>query len=344
MDLSERKKKILQVVVDEYIVDGEPISSKAIHEKHLTELSSATIRSELSQLEELGYLGHPHTSAGRVPLSKAYRFYIEKLMQNGTLNEKEIDYIESNFRSGITEADSLVRSAAKVISELTEYPAVSKLSSAEERIEDIKLVSLKANTVLLIILTENSVLKDSILYTKGISEQYLDTAATILRELFVGRTLAEAASTGDAEVGKKVEDYRELFESVLAVLRDYVVGEGEKIALEGGTNIFKYSEFNDIEATKNFMSVISNKNTLSKLLSDNDSSIEFAVKIGREDASELPDDLAVVSASFNVQGKSMEAGVIGPVRMDYKKVFDVLKTIEATLLSVAGDRDEEEKE
>ena len=343
MDLSERKKKILQVVVDDYIVDGEPISSKAIHERHLTELSSATIRSELSQLEELGYLGHPHTSAGRVPLSKAYRFYIEKLMRNGTLDEKEIDYIEQNFRKGITESESLVKSAAKVISELTEYPAVTKISGAAEHIEDIKLVPLKQNTVLLIILTETNVLKDSVLYTKGITDQYLDTAATILKELFVGRTLESAAQATDEEVGRKVEDYRELFESVLTVLRDYVVGGGERIALEGGENIFKYSEFNDINATRNFISVVSDKHTLSKLLSDKDSAIEFAVKIGKEDASELSDDLALVSASFNFRGKSMDAGVIGPVRMDYQKVFDVLKTIEATILSVA-EEDGKEKE
>ena len=341
MELSDRKKKILQVVVDEYIADGEPISSKAIHERHLTELSSATIRSELAQLEELGYLGHPHTSAGRVPLSKAYRFYVEKLLRSGRLNAKTVDYIQENFRSNYAESEDLVRDAAKVISELTEYPAMTKLSSGSEKIEDVKLVPLKANSILLIVLTESSVLKDTILYTSGgISERYLETAAGILRELFCGKTLEEAGRTDERSVGRKLEDYRELFERVIDVLRSYAERGAEEIAVEGGTNIFKYSEFNDIEKTKNFLAVMSDRTTLSKLLSERDGSIEFSVRIGSEAGSELPEDLAMVSASFRVGGKNVEAGVIGPVRMDYQKVFDVLKTIEATLLSVSDAKKE----
>lgn len=341
MELSERKKKILQVVVDDYIADGEPISSKAIHERHLSELSSATIRSELAQLEELGYLGHPHTSAGRVPLSKAYRFYVEKLMRTGPLDKKKVDYIQRNFRENYAESEYLVKSAAKVISELTDYPALTKLTSAEERIEDVKLVSLKENSILLIILTESSVLKDSILYTAGaISEGYLATAAGILRELFVGRTLAEAAELEESDVGRKLADYRELFERVIGILRDYTERHGEQIAVEGNTNIFKYSEFNDIETTKNFMTVMSDQSTLSRLLSDRDNEIEFSVKIGSEAESGLPEDLAMVSASFRVGSKNVEAGVIGPVRMDYQKVFEVLKTIEATLETVDGTKKE----
>ena len=140
MNMSDRKKKILQIVVDEYINTAVPVSSKSIAEKHLTDVSSATVRNELASLEELGYLTQFHTSGGRVPSPMAYRFYIEELMQKGDLSEKDLDYIEHAFEGKSNDVEHLIKNVAKVISDLTDYTSVGIGPAAEE--ERIRKMSL----------------------------------------------------------------------------------------------------------------------------------------------------------------------------------------------------------
>ena len=143
MELSDRKKKILQLVVDDYIETAAPVSSKSITEKYMTSISSATVRSELSTLEELGYLSQPHTSAGRVPSKEAYRLYVNELMVKEKLSPKELDYIERIFTEKVNGMDDVIKTTAKVISELTQYTSLALTArDANETIKNIRLFSL----------------------------------------------------------------------------------------------------------------------------------------------------------------------------------------------------------
>ena len=159
MKMSDRKRKILQIVVDEYINTAVPVSSKSIAEKHLTDISSATVRNELASLEELGYLTQFHTSGGRVPSPQAYRFYIEELMQKGDLSEHDLDYIHEAFSHKSNDVEHLIKDVTKVISELTDYTSVAIGPHADgERIRNLALLPCGDGRALLVIVTGERIL------------------------------------------------------------------------------------------------------------------------------------------------------------------------------------------
>lgn len=333
-DMSERRKKILQVVVDDYVADIEPVSSKKIQQKHLQHVSSATIRSELAALEEMGFLGHPHTSAGKVPTPKAYRYYVDKLMERGRLTGSEIDYIQSQFNSNIAETETLVKNAAKVISDITNYTGLGlQREEVEEKIQNIKLVQLSDKTILLIVVTETKVLKDSIIsIDNAIDEIYTDTGAEVLKSIFCGKKISEAANISQSLISKEFNRYRVLFVNIIDMFREYINSSGEKVFTEGTTKILDCPEFSNIEKAKSFLSLIDSKQRLVGLLKDGSAkSVELTVKIGSEDMEDT-NDFSVVTANYSVMGKALgSAGVIGPIRMDYRKVVSVLECIRGTI-------------
>ncbi len=328
-ELSDRKKRILRAVVDSYIDEGQPVPSKLLQERHFPSISSATVRSELAQLEELGYLAQPHTSAGRVPLPKAYRMYVSELMQFSDLSESEIDYVQSRFDKQTRESEQLVRSAAKLISEMTEYTAVGYVDSGEELIRNIKLVPVAADSVLLIVLTDGGTVKDSMINSDTEGEAHIQLAEQILNRELAGKRLSDAADS-EIKLTKQLEIYRKLFEDILKALRTYIRNACDNLVLEGSSNIFKHSEFNDVDKARSFLQVIDSREKLSGLLKGSEG-LEICVKIGRE-AGGLSDDLALVSAQYSLDGKPLGgAGVIGPIRMDYGRVVRVLSLIGKTI-------------
>ncbi|MDD4003383.1 MAG: heat-inducible transcriptional repressor HrcA [Clostridia bacterium] len=333
MELSERRKKILQIVVDDYIQDIEPVSSKKVQQSYLQELSTATIRGELAALEDMGYLAHPHTSAGKIPLPKAYRYYVDKLMGRGALSEDEIDYIQSRFTSNINETEALIKNAAKVISDITNYAGLGIESDGkDERIDNIKLVLLSPSTALLIVVTQSKVLKDSILETGTIDEMYMETGGEILRKIFCGKKISEAVKIGSALIEKEFNRYRKLFENILHILKDYIKQDFENVFTEGAVNALSNPEFSDIERAKKFLSIVGSKEKIASMLrQDNANSVELTVKIGSDENEEYK-DLSLVTANYSLKGKALGAsGVIGPIRMDYRKVISVLECIRSTI-------------
>ena len=340
MELSDRKKKILQILVEEYILEGTPVSSKKLHEKHLNEYSPATIRNELFSLEELGYLSHTHTSSGRVPLPKAYRLYVDKLMEKGSLSLAEINYIESHFTKNFTQAEDIVKNAAKVISELTNYTAIGfSEDSVDENIEGIRLVRLNAKNILLIIITNSHFIKDTVITCEyEITDSYIETAEKILSEVFQNKTIEQAANIDEQLVEDKIKVYKELFNSILQIFKNYTKNDNAKVVLEGSSNILNYDEFMDKDKTKNFLSVIEKPEHLLSILKSENNGLEISVKIGNDDTENLSDDLALVTANYKVNGKTLaSSGVLGPIRMDYNRVFLVLDMIKKAIENIKED-------
>lgn len=335
MDLSDRKKKILQVVVDDYIADIEPISSKKVQERHLRDLSSATIRSELAALEELGYLGQPHTSAGRVPLSKAYRFYVDRIMELGQLDKKQIAYIEDHFSSSIKNTQELVHSAAKIVTDITNYTAIgTKTEYKKDIIDNIKLVKLSAKTVLVIIVTGDKVLRDSIISTReDINEVYIDTGSEVLQKVFCGKSVESAAKIQtDSIINSQFNIYRTLFQNVIDTLTEYVYSDsGGSVVVEGAQKMLNYPEFTDIEKARKFLSILDAKGKLISLVKSGEpKSVDLSITIGGE--REELQDFSMVTAKYSIEGKEVgTAGVLGPVRMEYGKVVSVLECIRDTI-------------
>ena len=316
--LTDRKKRLLQAVVDSYITSAEPISSAAIQQGYMPDVSTATIRSELAGLEEMGYLVKPHVSAGRVPSSKAYRFYVDRLMENVT--PEDIDNLEQEGRARIEGVESVVKEAVKVVSDVTNYTSLMVLEGVDDLIvRNVKLVSLGDDTALVVIITDGGVLRDNVIsLPAGCEEGYLDSACAIINGSMAGKSIKSIAG---GEVVAGVEEFKALFDQIVALLRKYA--EGGEVYVEGADKIFAYPEYRDVENVKGFLSGISQKDKLHEVKQGD--GVEITVKIGAEEGVK---NMAVVSARYSLSGRQIgHVGVIGPERMDYKKVIKVLTTL-----------------
>lgn len=344
MKLSDRKRKILKAVVDDYITDAQPVSSKDICERHLSDCSAATVRNELSALESMGYLVQPHVSAGRIPSEKAFRLYVDELMESAPLSEEELEEIDNVFRSKVNGVEDVVKSVAAVISELTNYTSVI-ISGAdtESVIRKVTVVSLSGTSALVIVVTDADVLKDSIIdLPKDMDEKSVSTANDWLNKKFVGKKLSEIAENSNltTEIGAEFDVFRALYKRVVDIVRK--VNRGRRDVLTAGSGkILDYPEYSDIDKAKNFLEKIEKQEELAEMFDSGEEDIEFTVKIGKEDDSQLPDGCSVVSAKINVKDKTLgSAGVIGPVRMDYGRVISILEHIGELLDKILSDDEE----
>ena len=341
-ELSERKRKILHAVVDLYISTGEPVSSADVQSKYLPDVSSATIRAELSALEALGYLEQPHTSAGRVPLQSAYKFYVGDLGASKALTDAETAFIRQRFEEKLGEVGDITRQAAKIISDVTNYTSflVTK-NNPHVVIEEIKLIALKGDKALLLIVTDSGVLADKTIdVCPDTRDEYLDTASKMLNKVFAGREIGEIDNFNYLEeIEAEMSSFKDIFDEVIAIVKNYMSNRSDNVVVEGALKMLDYPEYNNVADAKNFLTVISDEQKVNQLLGTQEDSIEFSVRIGKEDSG--VDKCAIITAAYKMGDEVIgQAGVIGPERMDYKKVISVLDYIKNTLKSILDNKKE----
>lgn len=323
--LSDRKKKVLGALVDSYITDAEPISSSAIKNKYMPDVSSATIRSELATLEELGYLVQPHVSSGRVPSAKAYRFYVDCLLSE--CGDTDVDGLDETLKRRMSSVEELVRETAKTVSDVTNYTSLMVLSGADSlTVKEVKLVDLYDDSALVLVITDAGVIKDkTVAVPKDADGNYIELANRILNATFAGKSLAEIGNSAPV-LEENIEGMKALVDEVIRLLAEYKRARESELYLEGADKIFQYPEARDVDNVRSFVSIISKKEKLHDLVAG-DGDLEIDVKIG-EQASEDLKHMALVTARYSVDGKEIgHVGVIGPERMDYKKVMSVLRQL-----------------
>ncbi len=340
MKLSDRKKKILQCVVDDYITTAQPVSSKNITEKYMSDISSATVRSELAGLEEMGYLSQPHTSSGRVPSIEAYKLYVNELMDKSKLSVKEIATIKEAFKNHTNNLESVVKNAVKVISELTDYTSVAyTVHSDKDKIVKIDIFRYKPTQALLLIVTENTLIRDKFIdIPSDMTDAQIADASAFISKLLVGKDFSEILNV-ETIVNEEFDSYREIFDSVISAIEDYIVNKSSDVIMEGESKILNNPEYNDSEKIKNFLSVVTSKDKLADMLSTGSDDIEINIKIGGENDKDVPDDYSLVTATYSASGVKMGTyGVIGPLRMDYQKVISVLEGVGKILESILNNK------
>jgi len=328
MKLSDRKKKILQYVVDDYISTAQPVSSKNITEKYMSDISSATVRSELAGLEEMGLLSQPHTSSGRVPSAEAYKLYVSELMDKGKLSTKDLSVIRNAFENKAVNLETVVQNAVKIISELTDLTSVGCAShSDKDVIVKLDIFRYKPTQALLLIVTENTLIRDKFIeIPETMSDAQILEASDLMAKLFVGKSFSEIIGIGEL-IEQEFTVYREIFDRVIGAIEDYVKEKSGKVVVGGEDKILNHPEYNDTEKVKNFLSVVTSKDKLATLLQDGSDDIEIKIKIGGEEEG-VPKDCSLVTATYSASGVKMGTyGVIGPLRMDYQKVVSVLEGV-----------------
>ncbi len=332
--LDNRKKKVLQAIVEEYINTAEPVSSNSLTSNHGLNCSSATIRNEMADLEKSGYLDKTHTSSGRIPSEKGYRYYVDELLKEDDISLEEIKYISSKLETKVNEIEDLTKIAANTISEVTHYTTVSIGPKATSQIiEEIKFILLGTRMMMAIILTDTGMVKETIIkFDEDITQKQVET----MNYMFNNKLKGQPIETIDRPLEEYLYDEMTYSVNVIKPIIEQIkkVIQDEQIYLEGANKSFDLPEFNSLEVAKNFINVLDTKELVSDMLNSGFAD-DIHVYIGEENQKEELKDFSVVTFKHKVNGKDAGTiGIIGPKRMDYSKVISVMKYINKKLKEI----------
>ncbi|MGI6168977.1 MAG: heat-inducible transcriptional repressor HrcA [Christensenellales bacterium] len=342
MGLDGRKLKILQAIIDDYIATAVPIGSRTISKKYDIGYSSATIRNEMSDLEEMGFLDQPHTSAGRVPSQKAYRLYVDHMIKGLPLSPAEDAAVKAYFNIRMGELENVLKCATKALADLTSYTSVALVPERETvNIQHIQLVPVSIGRVLVVVVTDAGVVKDLIIRVpEEVSVSLLDHISRLLTAELKGKTPEDIPAVAADVQSRKMAEYHLFLEDILECLNQDMIerrNEGPDMVLEGVRNILNFPEYSDVEKAKHFLELFDSKDPLASMLAQM-SDMEFSVKIGDENEMEELKSCSVITAMYRIGSKGIGTlGVIGPVRMDYQRVISVLNYIGNNLSRVLKD-------
>ena len=332
VSLSERKQQILLNAVEEYIQQASPITSSVIQHKCLKDLSTATLRNELNALEAMGYLKQLHTSSGRVPTSKGYRFYVNSMIGDIPLDSSVLDEIHALFDRRTVYLGDMVNEIASVISKATNYPTVVMLKGFDKLIiKNIKIIPLLTGQALILIETNSGIISNSMEANEEIPQQsYLD-ASNLLTKTFENHTVAEMLKDMPSHINKMSEEVKEfstIFDTVVKSLKNLSdrISQSGNITAKGELKLLNNPEYSDPEKAKKILNVLSNPDEIKEVLSEDSAEVSF--KIGKEIPVEDLQGCSIAKADYQVDGESIASiGIIGPQRMDYAKIASALKFV-----------------
>ena len=335
MQLDERKKKILQAIIRNYLETGEPVGSRTISKYTDLNLSSATIRNEMADLEELGYIIQPHTSAGRIPSDKGYRLYVDSMMEE---NARQVEELKEMLVEKEEKMDHLLKQVAKVLAVNTNYATMITAPRCQRnKLKFIQLSRVDENQILAVIVVEGNVIKNSMI---SVSERLDDE--TMLKLNMLLNTHLNGLSIEDINLGMiaALKQQAGVHGSIIGEVIDAVAetikeDEDLEIYTSGTNNIFKYPELADNQRASELINTFEEKQLLTRLIEDSEQAStgnEIKVYIGEEAPIQTMKDCSIVTASYEFgEGMKGTIGIIGPKRMDYEKVVGTLKTIKVQL-------------
>lgn len=331
MDFNERKRRILQVIVEDFILTNTPVGSRTISKNSGLGVSSATIRNEMADLEDMGYLLQPHVSAGRVPSDKAYRLYVDALLAPG-LREDERDSVRRYFKSRVHDMEDVTSLCAQTLSDLTHYTAlVLTPRQSDLRVSSLHLVSVSRGSALLIVVTDSGVIRDTTIrvsekldgdglyaVSKMLTERLRGLSLRQMREMLYGYA---AHSDADARVLSGIAELAAQMEKQT---------ESDRVMVGGAHNILYYPEYADVSRARAFMDALEKRETLISLMRPPESGVN--VRIGAESGVPELSDCSVITAPYRVgRGHVGTIGVIGPMRMNYARVMETLAIVSREL-------------
>lgn len=329
MDMGERKIKILQAIIHDYITTAEPVGSRTIAKKYDFGISPATIRNEMADLEEMGFIEQLHSSSGRKPSDKGYRLYVDKLMKLSQLSIEEENFIKSQLlNSALYEVEKIVKQATQLLSELTKLTCIVKTPSANKSyIKSIQLIYVDSNNILAVIITDTGLIKNTIIrIKKPVNIEVLAKLTSILNARLKDLTIDDINLAVINYLKIDLINYEEIFDAIIPVLHESLSSsEVSEIFLEGTTNIFNYPEYNDIDKAREFLFLLNNKENIKDMLN---LSNDISITIGEENNLEEAKELSIISGIYSIDGRPLGAiGVIGPTRIPYAKVISILSKI-----------------
>ena len=343
MELDERKKKILQAVIRNYLETGEPVGSRMISKYTDLNLSSATIRNEMADLEEMGYILQPHTSAGRIPSDQGYRFYVDAMMAE---KEREVVEMKEMLVERQDKMETLLKQVAKVLAQNTQYATmISAPKTNKNKLKFIQLSKVDNHQILAVIVTEGNVIKNNILRVhEELNDETLLKLNILLNTNLNGLSIDEINLGMISVMKQQAGIHSDIVSEVIdAVAEDIRADEDLEIYTSGTNNIFRYPELADQQRASELINAFEEKQLLGELLLDTTEEGErtdIQVYIGNETPVQSMRDCSVVTATYELgDGMKGTIGIVGPKRMDYDKVIGTLRTIQTQLDKLYRDKE-----
>ena len=342
--LQERKARVLYAVIHEYIKAGKPVGSNVLDEKYNFNLSPATLRNLMAELEKEGFLTHPHTSAGRIPTDEGYKAYVNSLVELQRLAVEEEERIKKEYEKKTKEIETLLAQTSKILSGLSNYTGfiTSPKANANE-IRNIELMQVSKTQVLVVLLTKTGIVKHKMI-NLAIDSNDLYELKKFLNSKLRGLSLDEAS----IRILTEVEKYQNKQKSIISLAKqisNVINSIGEDIYVDGASNVLSVPDFNDFESAKSLIKLNEDKDRLIELIGKDFNKSKIEVKIGGQDLSELK-DLSVITTSYSYGDKIVGVlGIIGPKRMDYDKMMALVNSVSNIVngfLLKMGDEDDEE--
>ena len=331
MEISERKKKILAAVVDEYIVTAEPVGSKALAEKAGLGCSSATIRNELAELVNMGYLEQPHTSAGRVPTALGYRMYVNELMQKQKLSLEETEELNSRLEKRLSELDNTISDVSRLASQLTNYPALALSSRSQVTIKRFDIIYVDANTFIIVVMLDNNTVRNKLVHLPvSVDEGMVKKLSTMFNASFTGISDSQITPVLINSTERAADDSLsrpgEIHLPAAAFAMEVLASEAAPSTYVTGENrLLNQPEYRDPDKAHRLMSYLSNGGYILPPGEDIGDTNEVRVLIGPENIAEELKDSSVIVASYDAgDGTKGLIGVVGPTRMDYSVIASKL--------------------
>ena len=335
--LNERKKKILQIIIEDYISSAEPVGSRTIARKYDLGLSPATIRNEMSDLELLGYLEQPHTSAGRIPSAQAYRFYVDALIEPGTLTDNDMALIDGWYNERRRNIDDIFQSTAKILSRMTQN--VSMVLTNQQTIANfcyLKFLPLDSQHAILCIVADDGSIDTNVVdIPLGMSSEEMDYLAGKMSKLLEDRNLSDISVEILQNVHTDVVEDKLIFSSLLQAVRKMTGRRQEQKVFLGGTKqLLNQPEFPDVERVRNLLGILEEEKVLKDLLQGGEDS-GLKVTIGSENKFTGIQDCSMVQATYRLNGQIVGTmAVLGPTRMEYGKVISVMDYLHKYLKTI----------
>lgn len=335
--LNDRKKKILQLIIEDYISTAEPVGSRTIARKYNLGISPATIRNEMSDLEMLGYLEQPHTSAGRIPSAQAYRFYVDSLLEPGALTDNDIALINSWFRERRRSIDEIFQSTAKILSRMTQNVSMVLANKSDKAVfRYMKFLPLDDRHAILCIVTDDGNVDNCVVEIPlGMRPEELDYMAGRVSRLLEGKELAEISDTLLGTVHTDIVEDKLLFTSLLNTINKMNRKHQQQRVFLGGTKqLLSQPEFRDMDRVRDLLGILEEEKVVRDLLlAGEDSGLK--ITIGSENKFTGIQDCSMVQATYRLNGQVVGTmAVLGPTRMEYSKVISVMDYLHKYLKTI----------
>ena len=326
--LDARKRKILQAIVEEYIETAEPVSSGSLVKNNDLRCSSATIRNEMADLEKSGFLEQPHTSSGRIPSEKGYRYYVDELLREDDLSRREMELIKQRLETKVNELEDLTRIATTTLSEITHYTTIAIGPNVNKHtIIDIKFVLLGTRVLMAVILTDSGIIRESIIkFDEDISQEQVSDLTVIFKNKLVGKPLEKLEGPIEEYIMAEMKTGINIIQKIINEINK-IVEESNRVYLEGTNKVIDMPEFKKVDIAKDFLNVLDAKDLVADILNAGVAS-DINVYIGSESDKEELKNFSIVTFNHILEDKDIGTiGIIGPKRMDYSKVISVMKYI-----------------